>query len=61
MMDFGFASFLDKFEDKFGKFLTGMMLLIIALAIFAFCGNIIVTVILLPAINIIKHIISILF
>jgi len=48
MMDFGFAAFLEKFEDHFGRLATKVILILIGLAIVSATGSIIWSTLIRP-------------
>lgn len=53
MMDFGFAAFLEKFEDHFGRAATKILLILIGLAIVAATGSIILSTLIRPLLTLI--------
>ena len=53
-MEFGFGSFLDKFEARFGKAPTTALLFLMALAVASFCVNVAATFVIGPTISLIQ-------
>lgn len=51
MMDFGFGSFLDKFESRFGKKVTTVLLVLIALSIASFCVHVTTVYVIAPTVG----------
>lgn len=54
-MDFGFATFLEKFEEKFGSFACKALLLLIAGGVCAVCISLLMNNIVIPAYNIVAE------
>ena len=51
LMDFGFGAFLEKFEEHFGKRASKGLVLLIGLCVALFCGQMIWTIALGPAVS----------
>ena len=58
MMDFGFGTFLDKFEKRFGGGVTTGLLVLIGLAVASFSINLVATFIVIPTISLIYDVVA---
>ncbi|MBL0965475.1 MAG: hypothetical protein IBJ05_01310 [Blastomonas sp.] len=57
-MDFGFGAFLEKFEERFGRRITSLMLMLIGAAVIVTCIALIVNQAVLPIADAVKAAIS---